>query len=322
MKLRPVLSASAVGVLIAAASAVPSLASEEETPREREVSVTPVAPSPEAKDEPTSNPPENSESPSEEGTAEVVDEEEDDTEDPSSIEDLLEETAEPVRPSVEAPEPPAVPAEAPTRLEALNSPFVAADNGSNVANNDRAVTEANTPNGAARSQNPGPAPREVSNSPFANSPAAQAESDNSENAPEGIVFGPQNLPIVPAEDGPFVGADALAQVLLNAQNPIDNEPVEETTDGTSEAPGRVESRRIVRPDQPAAAAPQENITNPQTSPSNPEDSRSDSLQDTHSAPPNNLVTTGAASALLAIGGVLMIAGGAGILFWHRRSTSK
>ena len=66
MKLRPVLSASAAGVLIVVASAVPSLASEEE----------------------------------------------DDTEDPSSIEDLLDETAEPVRPSVEVPKPPAVPAEA------------------------------------------------------------------------------------------------------------------------------------------------------------------------------------------------------------------
>ena len=222
MKLRPVLSASAAGVLIAAASAVPSLASEEE----------------------------------------------DNTEDPSSIEDLLDETAEPVRPSVEVPKPPAVPAEAPTSFEAVNSPIA----------------------------------------------TGQAESNNSGNAPGGIDFGPQNLPIVPAEAVPFARADAPAQLLLSAQNSQDNGPAEETTAGTSEAPGRVESRRIVRPDQPAAAAPQENITNPQTSPSNPDDSRS--------APPNNLVTTGAASALLAIGGVLMIAGGAGILFWHRHSTSK
>ena len=268
MKLRPVLSASAAGVLIVVASAVPSLASETDSPREREVPVTPVAPSPEAKDESTSNPPENTESPSDEGTAEVVDEEEDDTEDPSSIEDLLDETAEPVRPSVEVPKPPAVPAEAPTSFEAVNSPIA----------------------------------------------TGQAESNNSGNAPGGIDFGPQNLPIVPAEAVPFARADAPAQLLLSAQNSQDNGPAEETTAGTSEAPGRVESRRIVRPDQPAAAAPQENITNPQTSPSNPDDSRS--------APPNNLVTTGAASALLAIGGVLMIAGGAGILFWHRHSTSK
>ena len=78
MKRRPVLSASAAGALIAAASAVPSLASEEE----------------------------------------------DNTEDPSLIEHPLEGTAElVVRPNIDVPKPPAVPAEAPTSFEAVNSPI-------------------------------------------------------------------------------------------------------------------------------------------------------------------------------------------------------
>ena len=316
MKLRPVLSASAAGVLIAAASAVPSLATEEVTPREREVSVTPVAPSPEAEDEQTSSPPEDTESPSEEASEEAVDDddaedEEGDTEEPSAIEDLLEETADPVvRPSVQAPEPPPAPAEAPTRLETLNSPFAAADSGSNGTNDNSAAAEGNSQARAALPQNSGQANGEVSNSPFANTPSAQAETNNPGSAPEGLVFGPQNLPIVSAQDAPFVGADALAQALLDAQSPNDGEPVEETTVGTSEAPGRVESRRLVRPDHATDAVPHEA--------SNPQDAGTESSQETRSAPQDSLVTTGAASALLAIGGILMIAGGAGILFWHRR----
>ena len=337
MKLGPVLSASTIGVLIAAASAVPSLATEEETPPGRIVSVTPVAPTPSAEieDEPTSTPsPTATESPSEDSSEEPVDdhdddaedevaEEEDDPEDPSVIENLPEVTAEPeVQPSVQASEPPPVPAEAPTFSEALNSPFTDAESGASAVNNDSAAAETNNQAMPTFPQNSGAAPRQVANSPFANSPIAQAETNSPGNAPQGIVFGPQNLPFVPAEDVPFVGVDALSQALLDTQNPNDNAPVEETTAGTTEEPGRVESRRIVRPDQPTAPAPQENISNPQETPSNPEDSRPDATEDIRSAPRDNLVTTGAASTLLAIGGVLMIAGGAGILFWHRRLTSK
>ena len=56
MKLRPVLSAGTIGVLIAAASALPSFATENETPRERVVSETPATPSPEAEEDPTPTP--------------------------------------------------------------------------------------------------------------------------------------------------------------------------------------------------------------------------------------------------------------------------
>ncbi|GAA4106288.1 hypothetical protein [Enteractinococcus coprophilus] len=288
MKLRPVLSASAIGVLIATVGALPSFATDDETPREREVSVTPVAPTPDVEDDPTPSPSGDTESASEDAPEDAPGdedpEEDDETQTPPAIEYLLESTAEPtVRPSVQAPEPSPVTTETQTALESLTSPFAVAERGSNEADNTR--------NGAA-----------------ANNPAS---------APEGFLFGPQDVPLIPAQ-APFIGTDALVQALLDTQSPDDVAPVEERTTGTNEAPGRVESRRIVRPDQPTDAAPQESVSNPQESPSSPEDARAESTEDTRSAPEDSLVTTGAASALLAIGGILMIAGGAGILFWHRR----
>src|SRR5699024_8271511 len=122
------------------------------------------------------------------------DAEEGDTEEPAPIENLRETTPEPVtRPSVQAPEPPPVPAETPTRLEALNNPFETAERGSNAANSDTTGAAANSQPMTALPQNPGPAPGTVSNSPFANSPIAQAETNNPGSTPQGIVFGPQNL---------------------------------------------------------------------------------------------------------------------------------
>lgn len=322
MKLRPVLSASAIGVLIATAGALPSFATDDDTPREREVSVTPVAPTPDVEDEPTPSPSSDTESASEDAPEDAPGdedpEEDDETQTPPAIEYLLESTAEPtLRPSVEAPEPSPVTTETQAALESLTSPFAVAERGSNEADNNRNGAAANNQPQAAQAESPGQTPGAAQNSILADSPMAQTEANNPASAPEGFLFGPQGFPLLPAQ-APFIGADALAQALLDTQSPDDVAPVEERTTGTNEAPGRVESRRIVRADQPTDAAPQESVSNPQESPSSPEDSRAESTEDTRSAPQDSLVTTGATSALLAIGGILMIAGGAGILFWHRR----
>jgi len=318
MNLRPALPASTIGVLIVAVSTIPSFAADEATPREEIVSEASTTPSPEA-DEPTPSQTADTESASDDQPEEDNDEEDTDTPTFPEVEELLGVPATPTpRPSARAAPPSLNSPEATVTLETFNSTVVEANGDSSVSGNDDPLAATNHQSSATGSQNSGQANGEGSNSGSGNASSAQTQIANAATAPRVPTSSPLNLPRTPAQNVPPYGTDVLAQGLLDSQDPDDNAPTEEFTTGTSEAPGRIESRRIIQPDQAADEASQDSVPEPPASPEAPQHTPS-VPQDNRSAPQDHLVTTGFLSVSLALGGALLIASGIALLSWRNRT---
>jgi|GEM_PF-5936566 len=317
MNLRPALPASMIGVLIVAISTIPSFAADDATPREETVSEVSTTPSPEA-DEPTPAQTGDTESASDDQPKEDHDEEDTDTPALTDIEELLGVPATPTpRPSGRAVPPTLSSPEAPVTLETINNPVVEANSDSSVSGNADALAATNNHSRATASHNSGQANSDGSNAESGNASNAQPPIANSATAPGVPTSSPLNVPSTPAQDVPSHRSDILAQGQMDSQDPNDSPPTEEFTTGTSEAPGRIESRRIIQPDQTADETPQDIVPDParpdapQHTPSVPQDNRS--------APQDNLVNTGFLSASLALGGALLIASGIALLSWRNRT---